>query len=238
MSRVAGRQLEKPEKDESMSSCSPSVRAFPKNHTPFCELHSLKHPTPASGGTPHFKLSKGFVLDNPNICSKAFFNLLTTIPPSLLDPASQPKFVTVTSYGIMQSSHSKVPFVLKPLYGFALQGPHADKLALEKLIAHCAGWEWDASQEIDPEIMAPSVFSDPNLPKPGQLQRIVVVRPALLTDGVCKAETTTKDTPYRVQEGDLSSVYTISRRDVAHFISEKVLNEWDQWEGKGVSIAY
>ena len=35
-----------------------------------------------------------------------------------------------------------------------------------------------------------------------------------------------------------SDGYTISRRDVAHFISEHVLAEWDRWEGKRVSLSY
>lgn len=64
---------------------------------------------------------------------------------------------------------------------------------------------------------------------------MVIVRPALLTDGECKEK-------YRIKaEGDLAvkGGYTVSRKDVAHFIAEKLVGEeWDALEGKGVNVAY
>lgn len=80
------------------------------------------------------------------------------------------------------------------------------------------------------------------LPETGTLKSVVVIRPALLTDGDCKGDKTAgKDKkgkePYRVEEGDISG-YTISRKDVAHFIVEGVLGDWKKWEGKCISLAY
>lgn len=73
------------------------------------------------------------------------------------------------------------------------------------------------------------------LPGKGELKRVVIVRPALLTDGECKEK-------YRLRsERDLAvkGGYTVSRQDVAHFIAERLLGEeWDALEGKGVNVAY
>jgi hypothetical protein len=44
-----------------------------------------------------------------------------------------------------------------------------------------------------------------------------------------------------VNEGDLKSARTISRKDVGHFVVEGVLAKWDEessWKGKCVSVAY
>lgn len=70
----------------------------------------------------------------------------------------------------------------------------------------------------------------------GVYSRIVVVRPALLTHGECKADAGGGDA-YRIGEGQISSAYSISRRDTAHFICEKALKNWDKWEGKCLCIA-
>ena len=77
-------------------------------------------------------------------------------------------------------------------------------------------------------------------PKKGGLKDIVVVRPALLTDGGCYAEKALPQnkTPYRVSDGELSGAYTVSRRDVAHFIVEDLLPRWEECKGKCISIAY
>lgn len=189
------------------------------------------------GGLPNFKFSKGFILDPPNLCSKSFFNVLSTMPAELRESVSQPKFIVVASNGITHSSHKQLPIVVKPLYSFLLESPHADKFALERLIAHCAGWEW-SDGEPHPDVMPLELLSDANLP---QLRHIIVLRPALLTDGACKADKTEGSagkTPYRAQGSDLKGAYTISRRDVAHFMTEKALRNWDEWEGKCITLAY
>ena len=78
------------------------------------------------------------------------------------------------------------------------------------------------------------------LPAPGSVKEIVVIRPALLVDGDCQADKSKVKTgkePYRVKEGDIGG-WTVSRKDVAHFVVEGVLENWGQWKGKCVSIAY
>ena len=80
------------------------------------------------------------------------------------------------------------------------------------------------------------------LPDPGSVKDIVVIRPALLVDGECKADKAQGGKgkgkePYRVREGDIGG-WTVSRKDVAHFVVEGALGDWQKWAGKCVSIAY
>lgn len=133
---------------------------------------------------------------------------------------------------------------MKPLYGYLLAAPHRDKVGAEKVVAHCAGWPWDKDDgDVGADIMGEGWEDTEGLPR-GTLTDIVVVRPAFLMDGPCKADTQAgtsktgkgKD-PYRVKEGDIGG-YIVGRKDVAHFLVEGVLAEWAQWKGKCISIAY
>jgi hypothetical protein len=124
---------------------------------------------------------------------------------------------------------------LKPLYGFFLSAPHKDKRGAEEAIAHCAGWSWDARDSAGDEILG--VNWETRIPSREQLKSIVVVRPALFTDGECRADVKGSGA-YRVKEGDMESIWTVSRRDVAHFLVEGVVKHWQEWENKCVSIAY
>ena len=83
-----------------------------------------------------------------------------------------------------------------------------------------------------------------SLPEPGSMKDVVVIRPALLVDGECKADKVKAGKgkeagkePYRVKEGDIGG-WTVSRKDVAHFVVEGALGDWQKWGGKCVSIAY
>lgn len=194
------------------------------------------------GGFPNFTLTKGIVMNPPNLCTQALLNTLCTIPSSQRAPAAQPRIVVVSSTGITPASHANLPLVLRPVYAF-IAAPHNDKLGMEKALAHWAGWPWEAglSPHRDPsgmEILPEGWSSREGCPKEGELKKLVVVRPALLTDGRCMGDEAKEGKPpYLLAEGDLGR-YTVSRRDVAHFIVEGALKDWEKWEGKGVSIAY
>ena len=76
-----------------------------------------------------------------------------------------------------------------------------------------------------------------HLPEKGAIKELVVVRPALLTDGECKADKS--EGAYRVSEQYLCNGYRVSREDVSHFIATRLFsNEWSEWEGKILHIAY
>ncbi|TFY60016.1 hypothetical protein EVJ58_g5413 [Rhodofomes roseus] len=190
------------------------------------------------GGTPTFHATKGFLVHPHDLCTKSLLNLVTTIPDALRTPSAQPRFVIISSIGITRAAHAELPLLLKPFYGYFLRGPHVDKLAMERVIAHCAGWRWDAETP-DTEILPATWTSLPNLPAFGELTHVVAIRPALLTSGACKADAKKgRKEPYRLKDGELGDGYTISREDVAHFLVEGLLSNWAQWEGKAAHIAY
>jgi hypothetical protein len=192
-----------------------------------------------TGGTPKFQLGKGFTISPPNLVTQSLLNALSTHPPTFLPP----KIITLSSTGLTKSSHANLPFIQKPLYKYLLNGPHGDKVGAEKVISYCAGWEWKDG-DVKNDILGKGDEWKESLPAAGTLKSVVVIRPALLTDGECKADKLAgKDKKgkekeaYRAKEGDIGG-YVVSRKDVAHFLVEGVLAEWKKWEGKRVSIAY
>ncbi|KAI0771075.1 hypothetical protein BD413DRAFT_476805 [Trametes elegans] len=193
------------------------------------------------GGTPNFQITKGIQLDPPDICRRALLNTLRTLPEALRAPATQPRIVVVTSRGILHAGHASLPLALKGFYSYALAGPHADKLGAERVLAHVLGRPWAKEDaEPRPDLLQPDWRELPGLPKEGELKKVVIVRPALLTDGPCQAdEKAKKGKPgYRAVAGEIDGGYTVSRRDTAHFIVNGALAEWDKWEGKGVVVVY
>ncbi|KIK69674.1 hypothetical protein GYMLUDRAFT_34076 [Collybiopsis luxurians FD-317 M1] len=191
------------------------------------------------GGTPSFKLSQGFVISPPNLVTQCLLNVLCTMPTPVQQP-SPLKIVTISSTGLTKSSHQALPILLKPLYSYALDVPHKDKLGSERLIRYCAGLEWDSEHDGEPseEIMGEGWMEKEGLPKEGTLKNVLIVRPALLTDGECKADRKKGKDGYRVVvEGEVGG-YTVSRKDVAHFVADALLHRWDEYANKCVSIAY
>lgn len=184
------------------------------------------------GGTPKFELRKfSFILPHTNLVTQCLLNVYYTLP------ANHPKIITISSVGLAKS-HADLPLALKPLYTYILASPHKDKIGAEKVVAHCAGWPWDV--EVGEDIL-PSGWQD-GLPEAGSVKSVLVIRPALFVDGECKADKL-KDgkgkgkEPYRVKEGAIGG-YTVGRKDVAHFLVEGALGDWEKWGGKCVDIAY
>ncbi|KAG6867891.1 hypothetical protein C0993_009774 [Termitomyces sp. T159_Od127] len=156
-------------------------------------------------------------------------NSLTTLPNL------QTRIVIITSVGLTRTSHAGLPLLLKVLYPYLLGAVHRDKIGAERLISHCAGWEWNEG-DIRSEILAANWEDTPRLPSRGSVQEVLVIRPGLYTNGECLA-----DTPggkkYRVSEDELGG-WMISRRDVAHFIADATLRRWSEFSGRRVNIMY
>ena len=159
-------------------------------------------------------------------------------------PSAQPRFVAITSMGITAASHKALPFALKPLYSSSmLSAPHDDKLGAERVLAHVRGISWTGSDKVKEAVLAEGWEDTPGLPKEGEIGQVVIIRPALLTDGECRGDRDSKltkgKTPYRtIKDGDFGDGYRVSRKDVAHFIVCDALPNWERWEGSGVTIAY
>ncbi|THH13827.1 hypothetical protein EW146_g6438 [Bondarzewia mesenterica] len=182
------------------------------------------------GGTPSFHLTQGFVLNPPDLCSRSILNALSTVPKA----HPYPRIVAVTSTGLTPTAYATLPLAVRLLYIF-LKSAHEDKRGAERVLAYCMGVN-EPVQKILPD----GWEKTEGLAQRGELKSVVVVRPALLTDGDCRADKGGEE--YRVRmEGDLAvkGGYTVSRKDVAHLITERVLGEeWSKWEGKGISVAY
>lgn len=187
------------------------------------------------GGTPSFHLLKGFIITPENLVTQSLLNVLCTMPRA----TPEPKIITISSTGLTKTSHAALPFLLKPLYGYLLAVPHKDKVGAERVISHCAGWDWNSAEDGEPgeEIMGSGDWRQrAGLPAAGTLKKAFVIRPALLTDGGCVAEGSDNKS-YRVSEAEFGG-RPISRKDVAHFVVDIALNRWDEFENKVVNIAY
>ncbi|KAA1479486.1 hypothetical protein DENSPDRAFT_846263 [Dentipellis sp. KUC8613] len=190
------------------------------------------------GGTPNFSIRHGLVLATPDLCTRSILNTLSTLPRT--QPA--PRVVVVTSTGLSETANADLPYAVRALY-MLIHTIHADKMGAERVLLRVQGTPLPADKkDAGLELLPAGWESTEGLPTKGALPDLVIVRPAVLTDGACYAESGKKSDEYRVRaEGDkaVPKGYTISRRDVAHFIVERLLgSEWDTYKGKGVSLAY
>ncbi|CAE6517204.1 unnamed protein product [Rhizoctonia solani] len=166
------------------------------------------------GGEPTFSLTKGYVINPPDLTTRSMSVLLSVLQSSTT-PTTQPKLITISSNGLDEHSHSLLPLPMKAFYSYFLRLPHEDKVGLEKNVQQAAGW--DNSQG----------WFDP--------KNVVIVRPAFLLDTKCAADK--KSDAYRVGE-ELDKAWGISRADVGHFIAEKVICDWEKWAGKAWVVSY
>jgi len=183
------------------------------------------------GTYPTFSLTKGFVQTPANLCAQSLLNVLSTWPHDMAQP---PKLVVLTSNGLTKKSHAALPFLLKGLYGTMLAKPHADKLGAERLLFHVSGNKW-TEPELKEDIL-PSGWQS-QLREGPWLQDYLILRPALYTDGECRAEIPGKK-PCRTGDETLPSSWTVSRKDVAYWIVMNALPEWNSWKGQCVTLAY
>ncbi|KAJ7609567.1 hypothetical protein DFH06DRAFT_1376151 [Mycena polygramma] len=192
------------------------------------------------GGTKAtFSITKGVVLVPHDLVSSCMLNVFCTMPTHA---SPQLKFIIVSSSGLTPVGHAALPLVLKPLYAM-IDGPHKDKICMERVVAHCAGWGWDNKKDGVPEteILPDGWTRRDGLPALGSLKQVLVVRPALLTDGKCVADELEAKgkakRPYRVSENELGA-YTVSRKDIAHFMVT-ALARWDEFAPKRrVNVGY
>ncbi|TFK36429.1 hypothetical protein BDQ12DRAFT_686876 [Crucibulum laeve] len=192
-------------------------------------------------GKPSFHPIKGFTMDPPNLVTRSLLNVLCQMPQT----SAYPKIIVLSTSGVSRTSRESVPFLLKPLYGYLIAQALKDKLGVERVIAHCAGWKWNTKDgEPKADIMGEGWKNREGLPPPGTLTSAVVLRPALLNDGECLADKVvsastghTAKAPYRVGEGEVGG-WNVSRKDVAHFVVDAVTNHWSEYENKQISIAY
>ncbi|KAF9445562.1 hypothetical protein P691DRAFT_675337 [Macrolepiota fuliginosa MF-IS2] len=190
-------------------------------------------------GTPSFSILKGVQINPPNLLTASLLNLLSTMPS--YPENRSPKIILVSATGLHHKSRAGAPLLLRPLYSYFIQSPLADKLGAERILYHLSGRSWDPEvPEPGRDILDPGWKDIKGLPKAGMLKHSVIIRPSVLTDGECLGDREQGDcAPYRVGEGEVGG-WTVSRRDVAHFIFNLVTipSQWDKFKDKQISIAY
>ncbi|KAG9127094.1 hypothetical protein FRC07_000697 [Ceratobasidium sp. 392] len=167
------------------------------------------------GGEPKFAFTKGFVMTPGDLTARCMSVLLSVIQSSTT-PSTRPKLVTITSNGLDRRTQSLLPLPLKLMYRWLLHVPHVDKIEQENVVKRAAGWDGASDGWLG-------------------AQNLAIVRPSMFTSGECVADK--KENAYRTDEG-LKSAWTVSRADVAHFVAEKVLADWEKWAGKAWVISY
>ncbi|KLT42031.1 hypothetical protein CC85DRAFT_285959 [Cutaneotrichosporon oleaginosum] len=175
------------------------------------------------GGTPSFTL-RGFKLDNPTVCTdaaRALLRVLSRIPLS-----ARPRVIAISSMGI-GTNHSTMPLPLRILYPWLLSGPHADKEGLEYLLLRAAS-AFDAPSL--PAILAISGSADTSADPALEniLPHLILVRPALLTDGA----------PAAVRAAEDLSAYSVSRASVGRWIAQHCMPDQDQWVNRAPVLGY
>ncbi|EJU01195.1 hypothetical protein DACRYDRAFT_108526 [Dacryopinax primogenitus] len=173
---------------------------------------------------PKITWSRGFILDPPHPCARAITILL-----SVLQDLNRTglRLVIISSMGL-GGKYIELPFLLRGwLYGWLLEDAHIDKEAYEYISLRSSKHPTPThvpEQESIPTDAA-SLRSD-------WLDELVIVRPALLTDG--------KEYPGKVRTAPVvKGAYYLSRRDVGAFIARECLKGENKWVGEnGVVLAY
>ncbi|PVG04668.1 hypothetical protein CPB86DRAFT_777947 [Serendipita vermifera] len=172
-----------------------------------------------------FSLTKGVIMNPPDLCTSALLILSKVISES---QPTAPKIVILSSTGLTPESKRVLPLPLRPLYGWLLHNAHADKRGLESVLFHAMGKEYEQGQIPGEPILKADWKKE--LPAEGWAKHAVVIRAALLTDG-------RESGVYQATVGDRYAWF-ISRRDVAHFIVEELTPNWEKYDGNIVTIGY
>lgn len=111
---------------------------------------------------------------------------------------------------------------------------------MEHVAAYCAGMPFP-DENYRPDLLPQGWKALEGVPAEGTFKSIVILRAGWLTDGPAMADEKSDQgkRPYRVYVGDDKALgYTISRKDVAHFVVEEALGKWSDWEGKQINLFY
>ncbi|EKM51721.1 uncharacterized protein PHACADRAFT_127548 [Phanerochaete carnosa HHB-10118-sp] len=192
------------------------------------------------GALHHFSIISGAHIFPEDICSAAILNVVRTIPPNQRSPPTQPKLIAFSKIGATKASHQRLPFAMKVFYSWLLTPPHVDKFCMERVAAYCAGMPFP-DEGYRPDLLPQGWKTLEGMPAEGAFKSVAILRPGWLTDGPAKAddEQNRGKKVYRTRIGDKEALgYSISRKDVSHFVVEEALERWSGWEGKQISLFY
>ncbi|KAJ3181717.1 hypothetical protein HDU87_000735 [Geranomyces variabilis] len=166
------------------------------------------------------------------ICERASQILLPALQKSTIEQRGGKaiRLIVVSSSGLGKVGHQELPMAMKPMYGWMLKHPHADKEQLELAVYHAAGLkhpdpsiEAHASAAISPAAEGANTAT-------ATLQEFIMVRPAFLTDGP-RTEGKYKADPHLVS-------WTVSRADIGQFIAKECVDKDSKWLNQAVTVGY
>ncbi|KAF2817199.1 uncharacterized protein BDZ99DRAFT_456958 [Mytilinidion resinicola] len=171
----------------------------------------------------NYSLWKPFTLDDPHVCATGTATVLAALT-SLADEGirttasgEKPVFVTISTTGVTDGKRD-VPWLLYPLYHWALQVPHEDKKSMEQQLFGAA--------------------------KDSKIRNFVVVRPTLLSGGAQGADKVRSGWEWGIrgvegrgkEQGPALGWY-VGKTDVGHWIFQEVIKKGG-WEGKCATLTY
>jgi hypothetical protein len=168
-----------------------------------------------------FSLIEPWVLSDPTICETGMAALLSAINALASQgitksQTGQKPLVIAISATAGKSITATLPWLMIPLYIWLLRGPHADKRKMEDLLMADSG---------------------------KHTRDFVIVRPALLTDGVEQGVEKVRVGWELGNGGEARDApgpaigWTVSRKDVGGWVYKKAIVEGG-WEGRCVSLCY
>lgn len=180
-----------------------------------------------------FNNIQGLTTNPPNLLTKAILNVLCAIP----DSVPRPKLIATTSVRVTKGSSFPDMFASRPMDTFHLRKLRLDELGLERVLAHGSGRQWDDTEPRDKITTVDGIkWQDrKGLPLFASLE-VLVIRPepsvALWDEIMENSGGNSND----VGGSQLSEPYTVSKEEVAHFIAETVVKNWNQYKGKVVTV--
>lgn len=162
------------------------------------------------GAKPVFTNPLSPTLDNPTVCQDGIRTILTA--SRSLEYTShdrKPTLVAVSTTGL-DDQRRDVPYLVMPLYYWALKVPHEDKKIMETLIRE--------------EVQKPE--------SERAIQDYAIVRASLLTDGAGYGA----DKVRVGSEEEPAIGYSIDRNDVGRWMFEKLVKRGGEYSNKVVSI--
>lgn len=177
------------------------------------------------GGAPrmNWSLMAPFTNDDPTVCQVGMATVLRALSElansgiRTTNADTKPNLIAISTTGITDGKRD-VPWLLVPLYHWALHIPHVDKKNMERLV--------QGSVE-------------------ETTRGYTIVRPTLLTDGQARGldkvragwEYGNRQHEAVAQEHGPECGYTIGRRDVGEWVFQQVIVEGG-WEGRCVSLTW
>ena len=180
-----------------------------------------------------FNNIQGLTTNPPNLLTKAILNVLCAIP----DSVPRPKLIATTSVRVTKGSSFPDMFASRPMDTFHLRKLRLDELGLERVLAHGSGRQWDDTEPRDKITTVDGIkWQDrKGLPLLASLE-VLVFRPepsvALWDEIMENSGGNSND----VGGSQLSEPYTVSKEEVAHFIAETVVKNWNRYKGKVVTV--